>query len=79
MTCFVGPGRSRRYPTSRRDQPAPVPFDQRERRHVARALRRLRLNEFVGTLMLLILFVCGACALTFVAKLSADPSIIRPW
>jgi len=57
----------------------PLPFEERERRKVARVLRRTRLNNFVGTLTLLILFLCGACVLAFAVKLSADPSIVRPW
>ena len=39
----------------------------------------MRLSNFVGTLMLLVLFACGAFALTLVVKLSNDPSIVKPW
>jgi hypothetical protein len=68
-----------RHPTPRRNQSVPVPFNQRARENVARVLRRTRLLDSIGTLMLVVLFTCGAAALAMVVKLSADPRIVRPW
>lgn len=76
---FVSAVRGLRARPPRRDSQLPVPFDLRERQNVARLLRRSRLNNFVGTVMLVILFVCGACALSLVVRLSNDPSIVKPW
>jgi hypothetical protein len=56
----------------------PVPFDIRERRNVARILRRTRLRNFVGTVMVMLLLACGLFALT-VIRLSSDPNYIKPW
>ena len=79
MGSFVGAARNVRYPTPRRNRAVDVPFEERERQHVARQLRRARLNNFIGTVTLMILFMCGAGALILVARLSADPNYIRPW
>jgi hypothetical protein len=56
----------------------PIPFDLRERQNVARILRRTRLRNFIGTVMVLLLLGCGLFALTAI-RLSNDPNYVRPW
>jgi hypothetical protein len=56
----------------------PVPFDVRERQNVARILRRTRLRNVIGTVMVLLLLGCGLFALTAV-RLSSDPDYVKPW
>lgn len=55
-----------------------LPFDVRERQHVAHLLRRTRLRNFIGTVMVMIMLVCGLFALS-VIRLSSDPNYVRPW
>ena len=56
----------------------PIPFGLRERQNVARILRRTRLRNFIGTVMVLLLLGSGLFALTAI-RLSNDPTYVKPW
>jgi hypothetical protein len=78
MSRTMGATKSLRSPLARSRRLEDVPFAVRERQNIARLLRRTRLTNFLGTVMLLAL-IAGACFAMSSLRLSSDPDYIKPW
>jgi hypothetical protein len=78
MSRIMGATKSLKSPVAHVRRAEDVPFAIRERQNISRLIRRTRLANFIGTMMLLALIACACFAMSSL-RLSSDPDYIKPW